>query len=109
MTRRDGRRALTSGEGYARPQIERAIHLVTPQVAKSRVLVLQLSAHAPAFAADLAAFNGRSGLRPTLWDAVFVEDVTVQGGKGLPSVTKSGEEVAYWKGYYFNRGHYRTR
>ena len=48
------------------------IHLVTPQVAKLRVLVLQLSAHAPAFAADLAAFNSRPGLRPTRCQCALV-------------------------------------
>ena len=33
--------------------------------AKSRVLEMQLSAHAPAFTADLPAFNGCPGLQPT--------------------------------------------
>ena len=47
-------------------------HLVKPQVAKSRVLVLQLSAHAPAFTVDQTAFNGRPGLRPTRCQCALV-------------------------------------
>ena len=38
-------------------------HLVRAPRAKSRVLEMKLSAHAPAFTADLAAFNGRPGLQ----------------------------------------------
>ena len=40
-------------------------HLVRAPRAKSRVLEMQLSAHAPAFTADLPAFNGCPGLQPT--------------------------------------------
>ena len=41
------------------------LHLVRAPRAKSRVLEMQLSAHAPAFTADLPAFNGCPGLQPT--------------------------------------------
>ena len=40
-------------------------HLVRAPRAKSRVLEMKLSAHAPAFTADLPAFNGCPGLQPT--------------------------------------------
>ena len=38
---------------------------------------MQLSAHAPAFTADLAAFNGGPGLRPTRCQCALVRVIAV--------------------------------